>query len=259
MARPIVPKFGNWENEQSVPYTVVFTNARKNRGGKLINPNDPLENPDMFPNMDPSPPGPAPSKPIRTRPEEPIGRGAVRPTPDHRVSREDFDFRQSSNFPARSDQNMVQKAANESTHRNYGGRGARSNGPARQSAGSEYSIERSPLHPHSQAKISVRGDGTPAWEGKNSHDSSHGNSERPRRRPVTRADETPDRSTAVPKFGIWKDNDPQSAENFTQLFEDARKGRNAGPGNVSGTPNHTAYNNTQQYNNNQKKCCFPWF
>ncbi|CAA3011182.1 Hypothetical predicted protein [Olea europaea subsp. europaea] len=249
MARPIVPKFGNWENEGSIPYTVVFTNARKNRGGKMINPNDPLENPDMFPNMDPSPQAPAPSKPIRTRPEEPIARGAVKPTPDNRLSREDFDFRQSSNSPARSE-NMALKSSNESTPRNYGGRGARSNGPARQ-------IEPSPLNPHSQDKVAGRGNGSPSLEGKNSYDSSHGNPGRSRLRPVKRGDETPERSAAVPKFGIWKDNDPQSAENFTQLFEDAKKGRKRGPGNISGTPKHTSYNT--EFNNNQKKCCFPWF
>ncbi|XP_022890631.1 RPM1-interacting protein 4-like [Olea europaea var. sylvestris] len=259
MARPGVPKFGNWENEEKIPYTVVFTNARKNRGGKMINPNDPLENPDMFPNMDPSPPASAPSKPIRTRPNEPIARVADRPTPDHRVSREDFDFRQSNNPPARSE-NMVQKSANESTHRNYGDRGARSNGPARQSAGSEYSIERSPLHPHYQAKVSGRGNSSFSSEGKNSYDSSHGTPGRSRLRPVTKGDETPDKSAAVPKFGIWNDDDPQSAENFTQLFDDARKGRNVGPGNSSGTPKHTSHNTPMhQHNNNQKKCCFPWF
>ncbi|OAY76684.1 RPM1-interacting protein 4, partial [Ananas comosus] len=44
-----VPKFGNWENDGNVPYTQYFDNARKGRtGGKLINPNDPTENPEAF-------------------------------------------------------------------------------------------------------------------------------------------------------------------------------------------------------------------
>lgn len=43
-----VPKFGNWDGE-NVPYTAYFEKARKsNNGGKLINPNDPEENPDAF-------------------------------------------------------------------------------------------------------------------------------------------------------------------------------------------------------------------
>ncbi|MCD7453709.1 hypothetical protein HAX54_021900 [Datura stramonium] len=43
-----VPEFGNWDGE-NVPYTAYFENARKNnKGGKMINPNDPEENPEAF-------------------------------------------------------------------------------------------------------------------------------------------------------------------------------------------------------------------
>ncbi|PON91322.1 RIN4, pathogenic type III effector avirulence factor Avr cleavage site [Trema orientale] len=45
-----VPKFGNWENDD-VPYTAYFENARKEKpgdGGVRINPNDPEENPEAF-------------------------------------------------------------------------------------------------------------------------------------------------------------------------------------------------------------------
>lgn len=44
-----VPKFGNWDGE-NVPYTAYFENARKSnsKGGKMINPNDPEENPEAF-------------------------------------------------------------------------------------------------------------------------------------------------------------------------------------------------------------------
>ncbi|CAN4126925.1 unnamed protein product [Withania somnifera] len=48
MAGSHVPKFGNWDSE-NVPYTAYFENARKgNKGGKMINPNDPEENPEAF-------------------------------------------------------------------------------------------------------------------------------------------------------------------------------------------------------------------
>jgi RPM1-interacting protein 4 len=43
-----VPKFGNWDNAGNVPYTVYFENARKGKGGRMINPNDPAENPEAF-------------------------------------------------------------------------------------------------------------------------------------------------------------------------------------------------------------------
>ncbi|KAL2933749.1 RPM1-interacting protein 4 [Bienertia sinuspersici] len=45
-----VPKFGAWEAQGGENYTVYFDNARKKKtNGKMINPNDPQENPDMFP------------------------------------------------------------------------------------------------------------------------------------------------------------------------------------------------------------------
>ncbi|EPS66688.1 hypothetical protein M569_08088, partial [Genlisea aurea] len=46
--RPTVPQFGKWEGEENVPYTAYFDKARKDRGGRVINPNDPQENPQLF-------------------------------------------------------------------------------------------------------------------------------------------------------------------------------------------------------------------
>jgi RPM1-interacting protein 4 len=43
-----VPKFGNWDNAGNVPYTLYFENARKGKGGKMINPNDPAENTEAY-------------------------------------------------------------------------------------------------------------------------------------------------------------------------------------------------------------------
>ncbi|KAK7245922.1 hypothetical protein RIF29_40776 [Crotalaria pallida] len=44
-----VPKFGNWEEADNIPYTACFENARKEKGGGvMINPNDPMENPEAF-------------------------------------------------------------------------------------------------------------------------------------------------------------------------------------------------------------------
>ncbi|CAI9086865.1 OLC1v1020786C1 [Oldenlandia corymbosa var. corymbosa] len=50
--RSHVPKFGNWDGD-NVPYTAYFENARKEKGGtntghRIMNPNDPEENPDAF-------------------------------------------------------------------------------------------------------------------------------------------------------------------------------------------------------------------
>ncbi|KAF5742132.1 hypothetical protein HS088_TW09G00174 [Tripterygium wilfordii] len=42
-----VPKFGNWDKD-NVPYTAYFENARKEKGSRMMNPNDPEENPEAF-------------------------------------------------------------------------------------------------------------------------------------------------------------------------------------------------------------------
>ncbi|KAI9161366.1 hypothetical protein LWI28_016730 [Acer negundo] len=43
-----VPKFGNWDKEDNIPYTSYFENARKGKAGVRMNPNDPEENPEAF-------------------------------------------------------------------------------------------------------------------------------------------------------------------------------------------------------------------
>lgn len=47
-----VPKFGNWDDNDNVPYTICFENARKDhKAGVKMNPNDPEENPEAFKRM----------------------------------------------------------------------------------------------------------------------------------------------------------------------------------------------------------------
>ncbi|KAL3828914.1 hypothetical protein ACJIZ3_017716 [Penstemon smallii] len=245
MSRANVPKFGNWENDDNVPYTVYFDKARKTKGGKMINPNDPQENPDMFPEKDPSPFAPPPAFPAkpRTRPEEPIGRGSVRPTPQHRMSQDEGDFKQFNNSPAR----------NEPVY--GGGRGQRGARSTRPSIGSEQGFERSPLHPQYQAKVTGgRGSNSPAWDGR-SRDSDHATGGRSRLKASTRGDESPEKGAAVPRFGAWDENNPESAENFTHIFNKVREERNTVPGNVTGTPKHPSYGQHSQQPNKPQKCC----
>ncbi|KAI4372310.1 hypothetical protein MLD38_010555 [Melastoma candidum] len=45
--RSHVPKFGNWDNN-NIPYTAFFEDARKEKSGVRMNPNDPEENPEVF-------------------------------------------------------------------------------------------------------------------------------------------------------------------------------------------------------------------
>ncbi|OEL34357.1 RPM1-interacting protein 4, partial [Dichanthelium oligosanthes] len=115
-----VPKFGNWDNDGNVPYTLYFENARKGKGagGKMINPNDPAENPEAFSIAAPSP----------NRSE--TGRSSAA-TPPHE--------RRPSDAPPMS----PNPYAGSPYHRHAGGRG----GGGRPGGG--YSVEQSPVHPYS--------------------------------------------------------------------------------------------------------------
>ncbi|XAR60952.1 hypothetical protein NMG60_11034507 [Bertholletia excelsa] len=255
--RPHVPKFGNWESEENVPYTAYFDKARKGKtGGKMINPNDPAENPDMFTNA--APPSQAPPSRTQLEPEEPIRREAVRLDHHRRTSREDSDFRQYTESPARGD-NTGRRTSGESAHQRLTGRGSGTGRPTRPSAGSEQSFEKSPLHPHYQAKVMGKGSASPGWEGKNSYDSSHGTPGRSRMRP-SRGDETPDQSAAVPKFGDWDENNPASADGYTHIFNRVREERHTAASmspNVSQQPSYSSMGK-QKTHDDTKICCFPW-
>ncbi|KAH7576376.1 hypothetical protein JRO89_XS01G0047700 [Xanthoceras sorbifolium] len=166
--------------------------------------------------------------------EKPVGQGAVRARRS-----EDSDPKQFKNSPARQD-DTNRKAAAESTHQRQGRvSGDTYKRPIRQSAGSENSFERSPLH--NQARMAGRGNGdqSPSWEGKGVYKNSQGTPGRSRLRPNTRGDESPDRGAAVPKFGEWDENNPASADGYTHIFNKVREERNSGaktPGMTSPAP-----------------------
>jgi len=186
--RTHVPKFGNWESNDNVPYTAYFDKARKGRTGtKMINPNDPEENVDLvLDNSSSDHPPPEKSKP-RANSEDLSGKGLVRPTIESHKSL-DSDPKQYVDSPARHD-NASNRNSNDSTPRLGVGSADNRRRASRQStAGSEHSVERSPLHRQARAPA---GRDSPSWEGKNnSYDSSHGTPGRSRLRPANRGDET---------------------------------------------------------------------
>lgn len=97
--RPTVPQFGNWEGENNLPYTIYFDEARKAKnGGKMMNPNDPMEYPGMFPSSPKATPSTA-----RNAPQEPIGRKGVRPTTVDSQSRENRDMEKFNDGPLSND------------------------------------------------------------------------------------------------------------------------------------------------------------
>lgn len=174
--RPVVPKFGNWDSEDNVPYTVYFEKARKGKNGaKMINPNDPMQNPGMFPTAQVTPAA------VKNAPKEPVGRKAVRPkTLDIHSSSE------SGGGPRRDNNVGRQNGGTGSTNQNRIGNGSLqgSGRPRKQNAGSEHRVNQSPLDPQYQAKLIGKGSGS-SWESKHLNDSGHGTTERSRMKPVS--------------------------------------------------------------------------
>ncbi|XP_071738098.1 RPM1-interacting protein 4-like isoform X2 [Rutidosis leptorrhynchoides] len=240
MARPTVPKFGNWETEDNVPYTIFFDKARKGKtGGKMINPNDPQENPEMFADIKTPPrPTPVPKSRPYTEPEEPGRRQTVRTTHDRRVSREESEYAPPNN-------NMGNRTGGSAHQR--GGQGAGTGRQVRNSGGSDHSVDKSPLHPRYQGKVTPKGSASPAY------DSSHGTPGRSRMKPNQSADS----GAAVPRFGEWE-NDPSSAENYTDIFNIVRKEHAEGSPVVSGSDSRPNYNIPRKQEPKSKCCCFPW-
>lgn len=118
--------------------------------------------------------------------EDQTGKRSVRSSHELQKSKEDAVPKPTTDSPAHHD-NMANRSGNDSTHRHGVGSADTRLKPAKQSAGSEYSIERSPLH--RLAKTPPRD--SPSWEGaKNSYDSSHGTPARSRLRTPNRGDES---------------------------------------------------------------------
>ncbi|KAK1259656.1 RPM1-interacting protein 4 [Acorus gramineus] len=233
MANPHVPKFGNWDSGENVPYTEYFDNARKGRtGGRITNPNDPQQNPDAF--SEDVPPVQAP--PFRTGQEGPPSR----PKDERRLSKEESDSKQSMDPPLRHQKK-----------------------DRRMSDGSERSLEQSPLHPHLQAKSGSRGGvSSPSWERKGSNEGGHGygSSTPGRSRLRPRGDETPDRGAAVPKFGDWDETNPSSADGYTHIFNKVREEKQSGSAKVPIITTDPPLYNGHKHDNRQRDssscCCF---
>ncbi|KAL8128666.1 hypothetical protein V2J09_017821 [Rumex salicifolius] len=100
------------------------------------------------------------------------------------------------------------------------------------------SVEHSPLHPHYQAKLGVKVNGTsspcPSWERKVSSETARASAPltpgRSRMRSTVQGTETPDEGLSVPKFGEWDESDPASADGYTQIFNIVKEERQGGAG-----------------------------
>lgn len=234
MAKAHVPKFGNWEGDDDVPYTQYFDNARKGKiAGKIINPNDPQENPESF------------NKPnsVSTPPTMRQSDGA---------KRRDADVRLAPGSPLRHDA-VSRKPVDPHRMQN------------RISAGSDRSLEQSPLHPSYQAKAGGRaGVNSPSWEKRSSlegHGLAPNTPGRLKGRPGGRGDGMPEKGSAVPKFGEWDESDPASADGFTHIFNKVREEKQVGSAKVPSMSKESSYRTGHKLDGGygSSKCgCFGW-
>ncbi|KAL7105820.1 hypothetical protein ACP275_07G069700 [Erythranthe tilingii] len=272
--RAQVPKFGNWESEEEVPYTMYFDNARKGKKSGQIYQTDSQDNTEKSSESKTrnherhssreeeeseaikgthkrQNPG-SEDKSERRVPE------ALRKRHERGPSREEGEMRR-----AIMDSPMRNSSSNSPRHR-LGGET-----PKRVAARQGVGPDQSPHHPNSRVggKNNNNGISSPSWERKGASEGSshHGLAPltpgRSRLRSVTRGDDSPDRSPAVPKFGDWDETDPASAEGYTQVFNRVREEKHSETGKVPIMPTETSYSNSQKQcrNDNSKGCsCFPW-
>ncbi|XP_059448428.1 RPM1-interacting protein 4-like isoform X2 [Corylus avellana] len=246
-----VPEFGKWQDE--VQYTAHFDNVRKGKSSGTANPKDPQDKPGSN----------------KAEAEAPKGSEALRSKHEQHLSREVGHPRRSSESPLHHD-TVGQRVSSDSPLHHHGGSssGDIHRRAMRQSVGSDRSIEHSPLHPHNQARVGGKSSdvSSPSWERKgSSQGSSHSLAPltpgRSRLRSVTRGDDTPDHSAAVPKFGDWDESNPASSEGYTAIFNRVREEKQVEAGKVPATAGDTPYSNghKQSGNENSKGCfCFPW-
>uniref|UniRef100_A0A251JJC5 RIN4 pathogenic type III effector avirulence factor Avr cleavage site domain-containing protein n=1 Tax=Manihot esculenta TaxID=3983 RepID=A0A251JJC5_MANES len=285
-----VPKFDNWESEENVPYTAYFEKARKGRTEGKVNGSYSEINSQIL-NTKPQ----IHASSFQMKPTDVLrAQEAVRSKHEH-LSQEEFDLRRSNddvdkidgakvlranhehgedgeqrrpaNSPLRHDN--AQRVATDSNLHHYGGVSSSDTHKRfmRRSAASDLSTEQPQLHPHNQAKIGSKGNvvSSPTWERKGSSEGTHGLAPmtpgRSRLKSVTRGNDCPDDSAAVPKFGEWDEMNPASADGYTHIFNKVREERQGGVAKVPVLPTETSHSNGhKQYGNENSKscCCFSW-
>lgn len=168
-----VPKFGSWEDEGDHLYTQYFENARKGKSpGRSASQNDHSGDPEALSKDSPS----AKASPLRTG-SDPVVR---KPKDERHANRED-DLRRHE-APAR------RPYAESATHKH----GVNT---SYDSAARKTGTERSPLHPHHQARVVNKGGvSSPSWERRGSSEGHRGAAPttpgRSKMRPSGRGDET---------------------------------------------------------------------
>ncbi|XP_026387869.1 RPM1-interacting protein 4-like [Papaver somniferum] len=252
--RAHVPQFGNWGNGgENVLYTAYFDNARKGKNGKIMNPNDPNENPSAFPAQPQQPQ--VKSNSSRTRPEQVV---QARPQTDNRSTRtNDNGGRQNDYQPRPNPAARGPPAADSYNKQNSNDRGANSRDNSRRPTVPQNNArtEQSPHHPYQannggyQANNGGRAgvSPSPSWENKPSGNNAGST---PNRRPQQRP------ATVLPKFGDWDEKNPNAGAGYTQIFNVVREEKKQIAANVNTPQQEEAPIRGKPRHDAKMACCF---
>ncbi|KAL2649180.1 hypothetical protein R1flu_017308 [Riccia fluitans] len=271
--RPHVPRFGQWDANDHMPYTAVFDIARTGRG-KPINPNDPSDNPDlsggsrpnggrrMFNPNDPEDVD-APSDMPHDRPGYGGGGGGggkdggnYRGGQAPRTGLDPQGRRPGAAAAAAEGRGNSMPPSRPPPpaefNRRPGNRELGSDRTATESPSTSFSD--SPAHPAGNpvkkpTASGLMGGASPAWEpgrrnskGEEPPSFAPATPTRGRGRPgnYKPEDNAPSKGpAALPKFGTWNAHDPSSGDGFTVIFNQARNERKAGgPGRIPQPGDH---------------------
>lgn len=187
-----VPKFGNWDSD-NIPYTACFENARREKAGVKMNPNDPEENPEMFM----------------------LGRGGV-------------DIDNDSQASVAFEHNISEGHRRFNVHRRTPSdqhKRSVSRGSVRSESGSE---KRSSVSRWNSSQHHARPDRKKGLtESSNSLSSSVASVPKHARQRSggQPSDDSHRRAPSIPKFGAWDETDPRSGEGFTVIFSKVKEER----------------------------------
>ncbi|PKA61259.1 RPM1-interacting protein 4 [Apostasia shenzhenica] len=249
-----VPQFGNWNDGGDVPYTQYFENARKGKNAtKLINPNDPLENPEAFYQGD----VPFHASPYRA----PSNPGSMKVKHERQKSQEDVNEQQAVNYRS-AEASSTKKPASESPlkRREQGNIGNPQRRASQGNGAFEQSVENSPLHHHQHiGSGSKNGVFSPSRE-KRSSSEKHGLAPNTpgRSKMKPSSDYVHDTGSAVPKFGEWDVLDPASADGYSYIFSQVSKEKHSGSTEIPPTSRESHADHRRQKTNSQSisLCCF---
>lgn len=237
-----VPKFGNWDND-NIPYTTFFENARKEKAGVRMNPNDPEENPEAFM-------WGRGTLGLETDGDcQPVG------APRHVDS---YESKSTENRHIEEQMGMGHNPRGRNTFDQQRSRGRKSTtsefSSDKSSSVSDHSLRRpSPRYLKSDRRNSL-------GEGSNSYSPSLPPGHSRERSGNYPSDEHHHRAASVPKFGAWDETDPTSGEGFTVIFNKVKEEKQIASTQFPVMPEQTSNHSDGQRSNEgswfgSKICC----